>query len=55
MAHAIRATLWAALLGLVLSGPVGVQAWLSALWAEGSIMDPNGLQGDAGGIMDPNG
>ena len=63
MTHATRATLCAALLGLVLFGQAGpsrlladVQAWLAALWSDaGSIMDPDGLQGDEGSIMDPDG
>ncbi len=62
MSHTTRATVLAALLGLALSGPAapfrlldGLQAWLATFWAEGSIMDPDGLHADEGGIMDPDG
>ena len=66
MSQGTRAALFAALLGLALSGPAGsfrlvegIQAWMSSLSVdEGSIMDPNGggsAQVDAGSIMDPNG
>jgi hypothetical protein len=66
VSHTTRAILFAALLGLALSGPAGTsrliggfQAWLSQIMADsgdsGSIMDPDGLQGEAGGIMDPDG
>jgi hypothetical protein len=66
MSQGTRATLFAALLGLALSGPAGsfrliegIQAWMGSLWVdEGSIMDPNGGDGattDEGSIMDPDG
>ena len=66
MSHTSRAFLFAALVGLALSGPAstftlvdGFQTWLVQIWADsgdaGSIMDPDGLHGDAGSIMDPNG
>jgi hypothetical protein len=63
MSHGFRAALFAALLGVALSGPAGsfrwvegIQAWMSSLSVDaGSIMDPNGLQGDEGSIMDPDG
>jgi hypothetical protein len=57
MSQGTRATLFAALLGLALSGPAGsfrlmegIQAWMSSLWA-----DSGGAQVDAGGIMNPDG
>jgi hypothetical protein len=66
VSQATRAVLFAALLGLALSGPagtsrliVGFQSWLTQVMADsgdaGSIMDPDGLEGEAGSIMDPNG
>ena len=66
VSHTTRAILFAALLGLALSGPAGTsglvggfQAWLTQILADsgdaGSIMDPDGLKSEAGGIMDPNG
>jgi len=57
MSHGTRATLFAALLGLALSGPAGsfrliegIQAWMGSLWA-----DAGSAQVDAGSIMDPDG
>jgi len=61
-----RVAFFAALLGFALNGPadpprlaVGLQVWLSSVWAEaGSIVDPDGgdgAQGEEGSIMDPNG
>lgn len=66
MSHTSRAFLFAALVGLALSGSAstftlvdGLQTWLVQIWADsgdaGSIMDPNGLHGDEGSIMDPDG
>jgi hypothetical protein len=66
MSHGTRAALFAAFLGLALSGPAGsfrlvegIQAWMSSLSIDaGGIMDPDGGHGaqvDEGGIMDPNG
>lgn len=65
MSHA-RVALFAALLGFALSGPAdpsrlaaGLHVWLSSVGIEaGSIMNPDGQnvsQGEAGGLMDPDG